>query len=295
MKRANGFLVILGLVMVFALTTNVMAATSCTLDAKLINQDPYPAVPGDYVKVVFQVTGVDNPACGMVNFQLLPSYPFSLDPSQNASISINSGTYVSDYQSALLVPYKLRISPDVISGDNEIKVSFAGNMQTGTSSYITKTFNIAVNKTSTDFELSVKDYDKTTNIITFDILNIGSSNVEALTVDAPVQNTLDVKGSRRDIVGSLDKNDDATFTYEATPKDGSISLVILYNDAVNQRHQIEKSVMFNSADFLGRVKDKKSYTGTIVLVIIILAVIGIFLYRRRQKQKKVAELRNSRK
>ena len=32
----------------------------CDLDVSLINQDPYPAIQGDYVKLVFQVDGHSN-------------------------------------------------------------------------------------------------------------------------------------------------------------------------------------------------------------------------------------------
>jgi len=43
------------------------AAVECNLDAKMINQDPYPAVPGEYVKVVFELTGISSLDCGLLN------------------------------------------------------------------------------------------------------------------------------------------------------------------------------------------------------------------------------------
>jgi len=54
-----------------------VSAEGCNLDVSLINQDPYPATPGDYVKLVFQVNGVSNPQCGTVEFELLEQYPLS--------------------------------------------------------------------------------------------------------------------------------------------------------------------------------------------------------------------------
>ena len=37
-----------------------LVSASCVLDTTLLNQDPYPAVPGDYVNLVFQVTGLQS-------------------------------------------------------------------------------------------------------------------------------------------------------------------------------------------------------------------------------------------
>ena len=54
----KGSIFILVIAIIF-LSSNVSAV--CNLDASLINQDPYPAIPGDYVTIVFQLAGVENP------------------------------------------------------------------------------------------------------------------------------------------------------------------------------------------------------------------------------------------
>ena len=63
---------------------------ACNPDASLINQDPYPAVPGDIVKVVFQVDGTDNPECGTVTLEIIPEFPFSLEPGGRGPMSTAS-------------------------------------------------------------------------------------------------------------------------------------------------------------------------------------------------------------
>lgn len=267
------------------------ASASCVLGAKLINQDPYPAIPGEYVKLVFQVSGVESPECGMASFELVQKFPFSLDPGTSASSTIKTGTYYSDYKNQWIIPYRVVVNKDALNGNNTLETKYSFNAGTENQATINKNFDIEVEDTTTDFEVSVKDYNSKTSIITFDILNTGDNDVEALTIDVPIQNNLDVKGSRRNIVGSLDKNDDTTFTFEGVPKAGQLSLVISYNDKVNVRHQVEKSVMFNPTDFQGRVQDKKSYTSLIVIIIIILVIIEIIWYRRRQKQKKLDHLK----
>lgn len=69
MKKNGIGLVVLGLFVIFGMSFAI--AETCGLDVGLINQEPYPAVPGEYVKVVFQITGVDNPECGKIDFELV--------------------------------------------------------------------------------------------------------------------------------------------------------------------------------------------------------------------------------
>jgi hypothetical protein len=257
---------------------------NCQLSASLINQDPYPAIPGDYVKLVFQITGVSDPACGKVSVELLDQYPISFDSETTNKIEIDSGVYAQDFSNYLIAPFKVRVDKNALKGNSTIKLKYASDADTG-SPYIVKDFDLEVKEVQTDFEVSVKDYNAATNIITFDILNVGKSNVNALVADVPVQNNLDVKGARRNIIGSLDSNDDTTFTFEGTPKDGQISMVILYNDATGTRRQVEQSVMFNSADFKGLVRDKKSYSGVVWVVILIIVGLIIYFWRRNKKKK----------
>ncbi len=73
MKKSIISIFILSLAVILMLGTLISAA--CSPDASLINQDPYPAIPGDYVKVVFQIDGLENPECGIVTFGIKEEYP----------------------------------------------------------------------------------------------------------------------------------------------------------------------------------------------------------------------------
>ena len=282
MKRILVFLILIFLSLSYA-------SASCSLSIQLRNQDPYPAVPGDYVKLVFQVDGIANPECTEVQFELIDDYPIHFDPGTSKIFSINSGGYSSDFSSFALVPYKVRVDENALDGDNEIKIRY---MIGRTGTFYTKAFNLSVEDSRTDFEISVKDYNAVTSILTFEILNIGKNDVEALTVDIPTQKNIDVKGSRRNIVGSLDSNDDTTFSFEAKPRQGQIDVILSYNDQNNVRRSLEKSVMFDPQDFEGRVSSKKSNTGSYILAIIIAVVIAIWFWRRRVKKKKLDHLKH---
>lgn len=262
------------------------SAAECNLDVKLINQDPYPAIQGDYVKVVFQVTGVNNPSCKDVTFGVVPEFPFSLDPGASPDVTIQGGAYSVDYNSFLTVPYKLRVDRDAIDGNNLLKTRYSNKLSLEGNGYSIQKFNVSVQDVRTDFEVSVKDYDSTKKAITFQILNIGKYDIEALTIDLPNQDNFKVIGSNRNIVGSLSSNDDTTFTFEGTPDNGVIKINITYTDKVNTRRTLEKVVDFDSTHFAEKASSSGGLGIWFYLFIILLAVVIFFWWRGRRKRKK---------
>jgi hypothetical protein len=286
MKR--GFVIFLFLV-VISFSLNSVFAEKCNLQVSMINQDPYPALQGDYVKVVFQVTGVQNPECGKVEFELEEKYPISLDPSQNPVVTIDAGTYTKDFSSFLLVPYKIRVDPNALDGDNPIEVKYR---YSGNQAYESKQFELNVQNTRADFEVHVQDYDPATNTITFEILNIGKSDIKALSVEVPKQDNIDVKGSNINIVGDLDSNEYVTADFEATPKAGDIDVKLTYTDSTEVRRTLEKMIPYDPTYFEGRnTEQTTSHTTLYVVIVVIVIIVGYFFYRRHKK-KKAREKRN---
>ena len=113
MKRVA--ILLLASLFLISLVSATAVLESCNPTVSLINQEPYPAIPGDYVKVVFQIDGVTNPSCGQVIAEYVPEYPFSLDPNVSNKISLKSGTFISqDYQSYFLAPFELRVDKDAL-------------------------------------------------------------------------------------------------------------------------------------------------------------------------------------
>jgi len=276
-----GFVLLISLVFMIS---NV-SADACTLSTKLINQDPYPAIPGEEVKVVFQVDGAGNPECGQITFEVIEKFPFSLVPGQGGTITAQGGQ-VKDFKSFLLVPFKLIINQDALEGEDALEVRFASAQGVRTGSYTIKEFNITVKDLKTDFEVSIKDYDKSTQTLTFEILNTGKNDIGALTVEILKQENIDVKGSNRNIIGSLDSNEDTTFSFEAVPKNGEINLVLLYTDDINERRQLEKGVTYDSSYFTGRVKDQNGAgTKTYVIILVVIALVVWYFWRRNKKKK----------
>jgi hypothetical protein len=269
---------------------SLVAAEPCSIGISLINQDPYPAIPGDYVKVVFQIDGLENSQCGIVTFGVKEEYPVYLDPNVQNPITINSGTFQKNYGSFYLAPYKLRLDENALDGDNPIEVYYSTG---GSSNNLIRDFNITVEDIRADFEIHIKNYDYTTRTLTFEILNIAKTDVKLLRLEIPKQESIEIKGTNNVVVGDLDSNEYTTADFEAILPQGqtNINLNIRYQDTIGETREMQKVVGFDSSYFVDRdVKKKTPYW----LYILIVAVIAFFIWRRIMKKKREEERRKKR-
>jgi hypothetical protein len=281
MKKNGILLIVLSLIIL-----PILSAAPCEISVSMINQDPYPAIPGDYVKIVFQIDGIANAECGIVKFGLKESYPISLDPNATNEVVINSGTFQRKYSSFYLATYKLRIDENAIEGDNPIEVYYSSN----SGAELLKEFDIYVEDTRADFEVYIKDYNYVDKILNIEILNIENVDIQALTIEIPKQDEINLKGSNRVIVGDLDSNEYTSAEFETTfPEDeADVRLKMIYTDSINVRREIEKTVHFDSSYFVDR--NSKSSSGTWIYIVLALIIIWI-IYRKIRKNKIKKKLR----
>lgn len=270
------------LTILVALFSLAFASAVCNLDATLVNQDPYPAVPGDYLKLVFQLTGVDNPECGTVSFELLEKYPIFFDPEEPRKIQISAGTYQRDYSSYLMAPYKIRIDEDTLDGENQIEVKF-GKVGVDSSQEL-KTFYFEVEDLRADFEIHIDKYSFTTKELTLEILNIAKSDIEALTIEIPKQDNIEISGSNRVVVGDLDSNEYTTADFKADIEDGEISIKILYTDQSGARRELTKSINFDSSYFAATGDAQSLSTVYYIIGLVLLALVIWWFWRKRKKR-----------
>jgi len=260
-----------------------LTSATCDLDVALLNQDPYPAVPGDYVKLVFQVEGLDSPDCDDITFNLLSDYPIEFDPGETGLRTFKKIDYIKDFESNLLIPYEVRINKDALDGTNPVEI----RVQSKHSAPLSKTFDIEVDDVRAAFEIYVKDYSYTTNEITLEVLNIEESDIEALTIEIPKQSGISVKGPSRVVVGDLDSNEYTSADFEATLSDGEFKVNLIYSDTINTRRTVEKIVTFDSSYFTERKADQTTTgTGTYIFYAVVVAVVGYWIYRKRKKSQR---------
>ncbi|MDP3965970.1 MAG: hypothetical protein Q8Q04_00380 [archaeon] len=269
----------------FAIVFLSVVSAACSLSVSLVNQDPNPAVQGDTVKVLFQVSGVQDSSCEGASFQLDPGYSFSLSPQDVGVKFLEGGTFSQGFKNEWVIPYTLGVNKEALDGDSEVTVHYSPGSDLG--SQLSKKFTLTIQDSRADFEVYVKDYNSLTKSITFEILNIAKVDTQALTVLIPDQENIEIKGSNVNIVGDLDSNEYTTADFEATAKSGDLNLVFLYTDQAEVRRTIEKTVAFNSKYFEDRAADQGG--SPIVTWIILVVVIGLIVawYLRRKKKKKL--------
>ncbi len=274
--------VIIAVLFLLAFALLPLANAECNMNISLINQDPYPAIPGDTVKVVFQINGTSDPDCGVVTFGVHETFPFTIDPESANPTVINAGVYAKRYSSFYIAPYKIRIDEDAVDGDTPIEVYYSSSSTIVPGERV-KDFNINIEDTRADFEVYVKDYDYTTKILTLEILNIEDVDVEALTIEIPKQDNIEVKKTNKVVVGDLDSNEYTTADFEAIMKDGEIGLNIAYSDSADIRRTINKIITFDSGYFDGLNRDKSTPYWIYILPLILIA--GFFIWRIYRKRK----------
>jgi hypothetical protein len=261
----------------FILGISFASAAMCDPSVELLNQDPYPAVPGNYVKVVFQVTGLENPDCKEATFTLDENFPFSLDPGKSASTAVWGGIYTRNYNASFLVPYDIRVDQNALDGNNTIEATLQFKKADGSVIMQIEQFDIEVQGADVDFEISVKDYDSTTDSLTLEILNIGKYDVMAVTLEIPKQENIVVKGSNRDIAGDLDANED-------------IEVQVLYTNDVHDRKSITKSVLYDSSYFTNRKADQSESQSVYFYLFYLLILVLVVLWGRgKWKKRKMKE------
>lgn len=286
------FVIAIFLGVVFS-TLAYASAASCNLNAQLINQDPYPANPGDYVKLVFQIGGLSDPGCGLVTVELMDNFPISFDPNASKSVSAQAGFNSQDYSSYFMVPFKVRVDKNALDGDNTIKLKYTSSADPS-SVYIVKNFNLAVNGTSTDFDVIVDSYSYATGVLTLDILNKGKNDAEALTAGIPAQVGLTFQGPNTKVIGSLNSKDDTTVSFNAVPSGNSINITLEYNDLANIRRTVQETVPFDAAAYAstknsGTAKGASYYL--LILTWLAIIVFAVYRYRSNKKKKKLEQAR----
>lgn len=290
MQSKKSLFLVLGVTLIVLSLMGIIQA-ACTLDLSLVNQDPYPVSPGENLKIIFQVEGTANSECGQVGLKIVENFPFSVDPVSKPFQTIQSGTFVKDYSGNWVVPFTLRIDEDAREGTTklEVELSQGGNFLGA----LVKSFDIEIEEVQTEFEIHVKDYSKSKQTITLEILNVGGSDVDALSIEIPNQENLEILGNNKNIIGVLDANEYTTTTFQANANSGELTFIVKYNDITGTRRTHEEKTLFDATPFTLKEQNGQKSTGlTTTIILLILAGVVVYWYYKKQKHKKrIAALR----
>lgn len=259
-------------------------APSCNLQISLVNQDPYPAVPGSLLKLVFQVDGIESTKCKDVELSLVESFPFKLDPSSEKSYQIKSGTYNSqNYKTFFQAPFKVIVDPEALDGENALEIMYSSSAFAG---HVIKGFEIEIKDSRTDFEVFVKNYDYSTQTLDLQILNIGKEDVSAVSIEIPRQEGISVRGANKNIIGDLDSNEDTVTDFKTAIDTDEFVVNVAYTDFTGERRVKEEKVSFESDYFVHTKNSKNGSSLTKFFYVAIAVVVAYFVYKKFFKKKK---------
>ena len=91
----------------------------------LLNQNPDPAEPGRYVEVRFKVENIGMADANNVVFELLPEYPFYLDPGATGQLRLGDVAARQVGDDAYVLYYKLRVDKNAVEGKNQIRIRYS--------------------------------------------------------------------------------------------------------------------------------------------------------------------------
>ncbi|MFA5723560.1 MAG: hypothetical protein WC979_04855 [Candidatus Pacearchaeota archaeon] len=286
---------------------------TCNLNISIINQDPYPAIPGSYVKVVFQVNGVSQSQCqNGVSFKLIPSYPFSLDDG-NYIVTLDKSTYTQGYNGYWMVPYTVRVDKDALDGNNTLQIGYRLADWLDSSSYSIQKFNIEVKDSRTQFDSVIQE--ATSSEVSIAIANVGKYTANSVVVRIPTQDDYTVTGTDGQMIGNLDSGDytlvgfsiakkaraqtTTNGNYNMPPTQGSgqtqvaanstFKFDIYYTDNIGERRVVNMAVPLNIASnfstgaMMGRARTTTTawyLSWTNWLIIFVVLIIIYFIYGR---------------
>lgn len=267
------------------------SGTSAHFIIKDIRQDPFPANPGSSLDLYFRIENLGG-SLGSPKFDLILTYPFSLDPSSNigAFPALEAGD-------KLTLHYKVNVDKDAVPGDYEI--NFIANA--GSGAYFPYFFNVKVDDVTTDFDVALQDVTKDGASIA--ISNIGKNTANAITINFNNQEDFDLLGTPSYIIGNLNSGDYTIVSAFIKPKENNkelkLKLNIDYTDIIGTRRTIHKEIPvlmttqtekgFNelTSFVIYNGEENKNSSPNIFMyisLILVAVIIGLIIYFRKKNE-----------
>jgi len=112
------------IVMISSAGVSAQVLPGTAIRVTMINQEPDPVDAGQYVTVKFRVENIGIDMAKNVVFQLMPDFPFSLDPGTNATKSVGSLVGVQDANNAVTLEYRIKVDQQALSGSTNLKLRY---------------------------------------------------------------------------------------------------------------------------------------------------------------------------
>lgn len=202
--------------------------SSSSIQVEMLKYEPYATNPGEYFTLWFLVykggSGKED-----VSFELVESYPFSLDSNEDAFRAFSGVPGES-----ILLEYKVRVDEDAVEGDNQITLKY----KLGTGVWSQKDFDISVGEAQTEFDGVIQEIEG--GSISLALANTGKNVANSVIVKIPSQDGFEAIGTSGQMVGNLDNGDYTIvgFNVKTIDQSGMIKFQIDYTDNIDERRSV---------------------------------------------------------
>lgn len=250
------------------------ASPGTRVTVELLSQTPDPVEQGQYVEVRWQVENAGSEGTNDFIFEVLPEYPFSLDPGVP---SIQNLGRLGSYQvgdDAFIAYYKLRVDENTLDGSTELKYRYSidgGKTWTEDSDDIRiedTNFLISVSSVKTIPSNVAPGQDVT---ISFDIENLASSTIEDVSVELDLDDASfsPIGISDEIVVGKIPSKEKKTIEFplavdaDAESKIHKIPVTLTYSSKQGDSYTKEFQVgirVFEEPEYLANLETTDIYT-----------------------------------
>lgn len=257
MKKENFALMFFGALLIFLLVPNVLAYTG--MDISVSKYEPYPAVPGQTVKVWILVQNTGDTDLRGIQIEALSQSPFT--PYNQESVkNIDILGAHKDY----LIDFNLKVDDNAVEGNNNLKIKF------GYTGGTIQEKNVEIYVQTRDSTLTISNVEMEPSEI-----SPGSDGMLTITVknNAPSTMTdLSMKLQLQAIIGStlvdlpfapMDSSTERrVYKLEAGQSTDFVYNLRAYPDAVSKVYKIPFTLTYY--DSTGIAKNKTDYVGVVV-------------------------------
>jgi hypothetical protein len=278
-------------------SVSIAPSNAASIVIEQTKYDPFPAAPGEYVKIWIKVENWGGKEMTNAVFQLVPHYPFYLDPGDEG---IHVKGRIGSFQQVLL-EYKLRVDSAALEKTYDDELFFRVCSDINCAGWIKEIpIEISVNPGGEPkVELGIQDsdifYGGKKGSVTLNVVNRGTLDIKFLVVELQPSESYEMLSPNRIYVGELESDDYDTVDFDiyvsnnvGKTKTETLPLTVLldYSD-INDKEYMEKistSIkVYSVADMKKMQLISSSNTGLYIAIVVILIIV-YFGYRKFKKK-----------
>lgn len=234
-------------------STNIIAKKD--IRVSMVNQEPDPVEPGEYVDVKFKIENYGSEATNPIEITLENMYPFTIVGDGEATKIISGLERRQKADDSEIVTWRLKIDKDAAEGNNEIIVSYKEKSVTRGEIVYKESFYVDVRTSDTILEIvDIQTNPEmmvpgTPTDVVLKLKNLGDSFIKDVSVgmDLTGLDIATIQGSAEKIVPKIDGNEDVTVSFKMIADASSeikvynIPLILSFKDNINTEYTQEST------------------------------------------------------